>query len=59
MEEAMEINGVTLTRESVREYLKSKRVVLWMDWMITEPGQMDKAIDWFMSEVTGCAAAAI
>lgn len=52
----MEVNGKVLTREDVRSWLQSKRVVLWQDWMITEPQQMDKAIDWFMGSVNDVAA---
>lgn len=53
----MEINGTTLTRESIREYLLKKKVILWMDWCICEPNEMDQAIDWFMGECTNLAAA--
>lgn len=53
----MELNGKPLTRELIREYLAEKRVILWMDWLITEPSQMDLAIDWFMGECHNLAAA--
>lgn len=57
MEEfTVEVNGTNLTRENVRTWLKGKRVILWMDWLIGEPEQMDKAVDWFMSSVQECAA---
>lgn len=57
MEEVMEVNGKMLTRDSVKHYLQEKRVILWMDWCITEPDQLEEAVDWFMTEVGGCAAA--
>lgn len=53
----VEINGKPLTRENVRQWLASKRIVLWMDWMISEPKQMEQAIDWFIASVTEVAAA--
>ena len=53
----MEINGKQLTRESVREWLKGKRVILWMDWLIGEPDQMELAVDWFMKAVNDVASA--
>ena len=50
-ETVMEINGKHLTREQVRAWLLAKRITLWMDWLITDPRQMEKAIDWFIKSV--------
>ena len=55
----MEINGKQLTRESVRQWLAAKRITLWMDWLITEPAQMEMAVDWFMKSVNDVAAATV
>lgn len=57
MEEfTVEVNGTNLTRDNVKEWLHGKKTILWMDWIITEPEQMDKAVDWFMGAVKDCAA---
>lgn len=52
----MEINGRTVTDEDIEKYLASKRVTLWSDWCITDPGRMTEAIAWFKGEMTGLAA---
>lgn len=57
MEEVtMEINGKQLTRESVKDWLKAKKITLWMDWIITDEAGMNKAVDWFMASVNDVAA---
>lgn len=51
MEEVMEINGVTVDREVIRDWLKAKRIALWGDWLIGKPNEEDKAIDWVLSQM--------
>ncbi len=47
----MELNGRTVTRDTVRSFIQAKKVTLWGDWLVTDPKRMDKAIDWFMKEM--------
>lgn len=51
----VEVNGKSFTRESVRAGIQKKRVVLWMDWLVTDQDQMEQAIDWFMDSVNELA----
>lgn len=54
--EAMELNGTIVDRETIREWLLSKHTILWSDWIITRPGQQEKAIDWVMKEMGALSA---
>ena len=56
-EKTMEINGKSVTREGVSQWLDSKHVTLWADWIVTDPGRKEKAIDWFMGEIKSLASA--
>lgn len=56
MEESqMEINGKPVTREGVGQWLDSKHVTLWSDWIVTDPKRKEQAIDWFMREMSAYA----
>lgn len=54
--ESLVLNGQSVTREEVADWLRSKRITLWADWCITDPRRMDKAVDWFMEEMTALSA---
>lgn len=56
MEPVMEINGETITRETVRQWLVSKHVALWSDWLITRPAQQDEAINWIFKQMSQLSA---
>jgi len=39
----------------IREWLESKGVSLWADWLITSEDGMDSAVAWFANEVRSFA----
>lgn len=56
--EIMEINGKKLDREAIRNWLRAKKVTLWMDWLITEPDELERAVDWLVGSCSDLAATA-
>lgn len=47
----MEINGAVVDRQVMRDWLQSKRITLWGDWLIGKEKDQDDAIDWFLGQV--------
>lgn len=51
MGEIVEINGETVDRDIVHDWLISKRVSLWSDWLIGDRKEQEKAVDWMMKQM--------
>lgn len=47
----VEVNGVPVTRDTVKRWLKAKKTTLWCDWCVSDPSRMELAVDWFMREM--------
>lgn len=41
----------TVLHDEVREWLDTKGVSLWADWLITSDDGMDDAVEWFVQEL--------
>ena len=45
-------------KKEIKAWLKNKGTVLWANWDLTDPDDLDLAAEWFHSEIRSFAAAA-
>lgn len=44
-------NSQVVTSDVIKDFIRSQRCTLWMDWDITDESELNLATSWFMDQV--------